>query len=133
MLCMGRRNAVWSRLVQPNWTVAFQAVRLWIIPKLHRPKHWHFDPNQTSSPRRRIRLKTSDFALVDMFSHFLFSPILILLHESAGVFPRCAADGEPVDFQRRDADAYRYSLTVFAAGADAFIKFEIISDHRDAG
>src|ERR1700674_6130109 len=54
-----------------------------------------------------------------------------LLHESAG-FPLCgAADGQAVNFNRWDAAADGNSLSIFAAGADAFIEFQIVADHRN--
>jgi hypothetical protein len=53
-----------------------------------------------------------------------------LLHEPTGIFSGGAAYSETIDFQRRDADAYRHSLAVFAASADAFVKLQVISHHR---
>src|SRR6266404_3978803 len=54
-----------------------------------------------------------------------------LLHESAG-FALCgAADGHTIDFNCRDAYAYGNGLSIFAAGADAFIEFQIVADHRN--
>ena len=55
----------------------------------------------------------------------------MLLHESAGL-PLCgAADGHTIDFNRRDADSDWNGLSIFAAGADAFIEFQIVADHRN--
>jgi hypothetical protein len=45
-----------------------------------------------------------------------------LLHEPAGFAFRRAANGEAVDLNRRDADADRNGLSIFTAGADAFIE-----------
>src|ERR1022692_3417098 len=54
-----------------------------------------------------------------------------LLHEAAGIFFTGTAHGEPVHFNGRDAHAYRDSLPIFAAGAYAFVEFQIVADHRD--
>src|SRR5512146_2871482 len=43
-----------------------------------------------------------------------------------------AADGEAVDLEGRDADADGDGLAVFAAGAYAFVEFEIVADHAYA-
>ena len=55
-----------------------------------------------------------------------------LLHEAADIFLRGAADGQAIDFDGRNAHADRHGLSVFAAGADAFVEFQIVADHRDA-
>src|SRR5271166_3147000 len=55
-----------------------------------------------------------------------------LLHEAAGVFFAGATDGQAVYFDGRNADADRDGLAVFAAGADAFVEFQIVADHGDA-
>src|SRR2546430_840664 len=56
---------------------------------------------------------------------------LTSLHESAG-FPFCgAADGHTIDFNCRDAYADGNGLSIFAAGADAFIELQIVADHRN--
>ncbi len=50
-----------------------------------------------------------------------------------GSFLGGAADGQAVDFQRGNADADGHGLSIFAAGADAFVEFQIVADHGDAG
>src|SRR5271166_1422725 len=45
------------------------------------------------------------------------------LHVSARVFAPSSADGHAVNFDGRDADAHRHSLSIFAAGADALVEF----------
>src|SRR5207247_5088728 len=55
--------------------------------------------------------------------------VLRSLHEAAGVFSCGSTDCEAVYFQRGNADAYRDGLTVFAAGADAFVEFQIVAYH----
>ena len=47
-------------------------------------------------------------------------------------FLRGSADGQAIHFDRRDADADRHRLSVFAAGADAFVELQIVAHHRDA-
>src|SRR5260370_5218878 len=57
---------------------------------------------------------------------------ILLLNDSAG-FPLCGpADSHTIDFNCRDADADRNGLSIFAAGAHAFIEFQIVADHRNA-
>src|ERR1700693_3725982 len=56
-----------------------------------------------------------------------------LLHEAAGIFPGGAADGQAVYFQCGNADAHGDGLSVFAAGADAFVEFQIVAHHGDTG
>src|SRR6266404_9678300 len=54
-----------------------------------------------------------------------------LLHESAG-FALCgAADGHAINFNCRDSYADGNGLSIFAAGSDAFIEFQIVADHRN--
>src|SRR5208283_891454 len=55
------------------------------------------------------------------------------LHESAGFPLGGAADGQAVDLDGWDAYADGNGLSIFAAGADAFIEFQIIADHRNPG
>src|SRR5580765_2808890 len=57
----------------------------------------------------------------------------VLLHEAAGVLASGATNRQPIHLQRRNAYAYRDSLTIFAAGAHAFVEFQVIADHADAG
>src|SRR5437899_1110321 len=79
-------------------------------------------PGMTNLKRRptNLRLQTDNLKLQ-----------LTSLHESAG-FPLCgAADGHTVDFNCWDADADGNRLSIFAAGADAFIEFQIVADHRN--
>src|SRR6266446_1653218 len=55
---------------------------------------------------------------------------LTSLHESAG-FALCgAADGHTIDFNCRDSHANGNGLSIFAAGANAFIEFQIVADNR---
>src|SRR5208283_667419 len=56
----------------------------------------------------------------------------ISLHEPARIFSRGAANGEAIYFYRRNAYADRHCLAVLAAGAYAFVEFEIVAYHRDA-
>src|SRR5882724_6717097 len=55
-----------------------------------------------------------------------------LLHVPAGIPSRRSADGETVDFKGGDANANWHSLSILAAGAYAFVEFEIVADHRDS-
>ena len=41
-----------------------------------------------------------------------------------------AADGHPIELDGGHADADGNALTVFAAGADAFVERQIVADHR---
>ena len=66
------------------------------------------------------------------YSQASYCPPRALLHEAAGIFSGGAAYGQAIDFNRRDADAYWDGLAVFAAGADAFVEFQIVADHRDS-
>jgi len=45
----------------------------------------------------------------------------VLLHEAAGIFLGGAAYGQAIDLNGRDAYAYWDGLSIFAAGADAFV------------
>jgi hypothetical protein len=36
-----------------------------------------------------------------------------------------------IDFNGRDANADGNGLSIFAAGADAFVEFQIVADHRN--
>src|SRR5208282_2703235 len=54
-----------------------------------------------------------------------------LLHEAARIFSGGAAYCQAVDLQCRDAYAYWHGLAVFAAGADAFVELQVISNHRN--
>ena len=56
-----------------------------------------------------------------------------LLHEAAGIFPGSAAYGKAVNFQCGYTDADGHGLSVFAAGADAFVELKVVADHRHAG
>ena len=56
----------------------------------------------------------------------------VLLHEAAGIFLGGSADGQAVNFQRGNADSDGHGLSVFAAGADAFIEFQVVAHHGDA-
>ena len=51
----------------------------------------------------------------------------MLLHESAGFALGGAADGHAIDFNGRNAHAYGNGLSIFAAGADAFIELQIVA------
>src|ERR1700730_9049122 len=51
------------------------------------------------------------------------------LHETARVFPRGSADGQAVHLKGWNADSDGNGLSVFAAGADAFIELQIIAYH----
>src|SRR3954464_5929272 len=48
------------------------------------------------------------------------------------LFASGSADRESVDFQRGDSDADRNALSVFAAGANAFVELQIASYHADS-
>ena len=50
-----------------------------------------------------------------------------------GSFRRGAADGQPVNFYRRDADAHRDRLSVLAAGANTLVQLQIVANHGDPG
>ena len=55
-----------------------------------------------------------------------------LLHEAADIFLCRAADGEAIDLDGRDADAHGHGLSVFPAGAYAFVEFQIVAHHGNA-
>src|SRR5258708_39929668 len=69
------------------------------------------------------------FYFCNLTSHFC---IFLLLHVPARIPSWCSADGQPVDFECRDADAYGHGLSVFAAGSYAFVEFEVVADHRNS-
>src|SRR5579864_4985709 len=50
-----------------------------------------------------------------------------------GLSSRGAAHGHAVQFQRGNPNAHRHGLSIFAAGAHAFIKLQIVADHGDLG
>src|ERR1700678_2871414 len=54
-----------------------------------------------------------------------------LLHEAAGILPCCSANSPAIDLDCRNADAARYGLPGFTAGANAFVEFQVIADHRN--
>ena len=55
--------------------------------------------------------------------------LALSLHEPAGIFSRRSSNGEAINFDRWNADADRYGLTIFAAGAYAFVELQIVADH----
>src|SRR5579863_9058506 len=54
-----------------------------------------------------------------------------LLHKSAGIFSGGATNGQAIDFDGRDTDAYGHSLAIFAAGPDTLVQLQVISNHRN--
>src|ERR1700733_16189710 len=55
-----------------------------------------------------------------------------LLHEAAGVFPGGPANGKAIYLDGRNSYADGHGLTIFTAGADAFVEFQVVADHRDS-
>src|SRR5438876_7528915 len=60
------------------------------------------------------------------------TPLSPLLHEASSFLLCRSSHGHAIDLNRRNPYAYRYRLSVLAAGADAFVESQIVTDHRDA-
>src|SRR5690348_8449764 len=52
-----------------------------------------------------------------------------LLHEPAGIAAGSAPDREPIHLDRRNTDSYRNGLAIFAAGANPFVEFQVVTYH----
>src|SRR5258708_12401153 len=76
--------------------------------------------------------ESKTFKVVCFYFCNLTSPFcnFLLLHVPARIPSCCSADGQPVDFGCRDADAYGHGFSFLSAGSSPFVCFEFLPGHR---
>src|SRR5579864_960844 len=97
-------------------------VRPWKTPNLRAPKL----PLRLLRPSWRVkpRWPPDHAALYQLQGLFAY-----LLPLSCRLSSRRAAHGHAVQLQRGDANAHRHRLSIFTAGANAFIELKIVAHH----